>query len=287
VFRTRDVLRDGLLTRDALRSAAWRRLFRGVYADAELPESFGLRIRGARLLAPAVAVLSGRTAAYVHGATALVDLRAPVELSVPAGVPFGPVQGIRVRHVQLPDTDVTRVLGFRVTTGLRTAVDLARAEVVTDAVAALDMLLAKGIVGRTELSEAVAGLTGGRGAARARQAVALADPRAESPPESRLRVSLALVGLIAVPQFVVRDGNGAFVARVDLAFPGHRVAIEYDGAWHAEPGQFAKDRRRLNELVAAGWTVLHVTAVDMRDPDALIGRIRKLLATREFGDRGV
>ena len=117
VFRGRDVLRDGLLTRDALRSSAWQRLFRGVYADAELPPSFGLRVRGARLLAPVTAVFSGRTAAYLHGATRLVDLRMPVELSVPAGTQFGPVQD-RFRRVQLPDTDVSQVGRFRLTTGL-------------------------------------------------------------------------------------------------------------------------------------------------------------------------
>ena len=82
----------------------------------------------------------------------------------------------------------------------------------------------------------------------------------------------------------VRAANGDFVARVDLAFPDQRVAIEYDGAWHAEPGQFAKDRRRLNALVAAGWTVLHVTAADLPDLDALITRLRTLLAARDSGE---
>jgi hypothetical protein len=39
-----------------------------------------------------------------------------------------------------------------------------------------------------------------------------------------------------------------------------------------------RDRQRLNRLVAAGWTVLHVTAADLRDADALIARVRALLA---------
>ena len=85
----------------------------------------------------------------------------------------------------------------------------------------------------------------------------------------------------------MRVADGGFVARVDLAFPDRRVAVEYDGAWHAEPGQFAKDRRRLDALVATGWTVLHVTAADRRDPDVLIAGIRALLATPGFGRVGV
>jgi very-short-patch-repair endonuclease len=284
VFRGRDVVRDGLLTGEALRSSAWQRLFRGIYADADLPPSFGLRVRGARLLAPPTAVFSGRTAAYLHGATALVELRTPVELSLPAGTQFGPVQGLRIRRVQLADTDLTWLGRFRLTTGLRTALDIARQEPLTESVAALDLLLRRAIVGRGELDEAAERSVARRGARRAQRAVALADPRAESQPESRLRVLMALAGLSAVPQFTVRDVDGNFVARVDLAFPGARIAVEYDGAWHAERGQFAKDRRRLNDLVAAGWTVLHVTAADLREHEALIARLVTLLRARDCGE---
>ncbi|TFV76044.1 DUF559 domain-containing protein [Blastococcus sp. CT_GayMR19] len=288
VFRKRDVVEAGLLTADALRSRAWRRLYRGVYADADLPESFGLRIRGAGLLMPPAGVFSGRTAVYLHGATELVEDRTPVEVSVPPGVRFGPVAGLRIRQVALPSADVVAVMRtLRATSTLRTALDIARVEPLLDAVPVLDVLLARAVVGRSELRDAVGGLGAARGARRAQQAVALADPRAESQPESRLRVVLALAGLSPIPQFVVRGATGGFVARVDLAFPDHRVAVEYDGAWHAEPGQFAKDRRRLNALVAVGWTVLHVTAADLRDPGALIARIRALLAAPNFGGVGL
>jgi very-short-patch-repair endonuclease len=61
------------------------------------------------------------------------------------------------------------------------------------------------------------------------------------------------------------------------------VAIEYDGAWHAGRGQFTRDRRRLNRLAAAGWTVLHVTAADLYEPEALVARVRALLATTTSG----
>ncbi|MGY1630328.1 hypothetical protein ACI784_01290 [Geodermatophilus sp. SYSU D01186] len=64
MFRTSDVVAAGLLTAAQLRSSAWRRLFRGVYADADLPDSFDVRIAGAGLLVPARAVFSGRTAAH-------------------------------------------------------------------------------------------------------------------------------------------------------------------------------------------------------------------------------
>jgi very-short-patch-repair endonuclease len=170
------------------------------------------------------------------------------------------------------------------TTPLRTALDIARSEALVDAVVALDVLLARGLVRRSDLAAAAAALPPGRGTRRAVRAVDLADERAESPPESRLRLLLRLAGLRPEPQHVVRDGDGRFVARVDLAFPEHRIAIEYDGAWHGRPGQLARDRRRLNDLVAAGWTVLHVTAADMHEPTVVVASVRALLGRGERGD---
>ena len=50
-----------------------------------------------------------------------------------------------------------------------------------------------------------------------------------------------------VAQFRVFDDDG-FVARLDFAYPELRLAIEYDGLWHAERRPSC-DRRRLNRLV--------------------------------------
>jgi very-short-patch-repair endonuclease len=79
-------------------------------------------------------------------------------------------------------------------------------------------------------------------------------------------------------QFEVRV-DGRFVARVDLAWPDRKVAVEYDGVWHADSAQVHRDRRRLNQLVSAGWTVLHVTSVRMHeDFPAVVAEIRAALA---------
>ena len=69
----------------------------------------------------------------------------------------------------------------------------------------------------------------------------LVDARAESLPESQTRVVLIEAGFDVVPQFVVRR-NGSAVARVDLAIAELRIAIEYDGAWHALREQLQRDR---------------------------------------------
>jgi len=261
-------------------------VYQGVYADAALPESYDVRVAGARLLMPPFAVFSGRTAAHLLGARELTDSEQTVEVSIPDTCRFGPIAGLRVRRVVSLEPDDVRTVGkSRCTTGLRTALDLARFETLPESVVALDVLLSRGIAFQKELREVTAELSG-RGARRARQAVELADPRAESQPESRLRVGLALAGLPAVAQYVVKAEDGRFIARVDLAFPEAKVAVEYDGAWHATTAQLRKDRRRLNELVRAGWLVLHVTAADMYDLPRVVQSVRELLIAAECGEVG-
>lgn len=274
VFRGSDAVARGLLTPKQLRSSAWQRPLRGVYADAALPADTLLRVRAAALILPAGAAFSGRTAAWVHGVTTAVDDGDPVEVSVPAPARWGPVAGLAVRRVALGPHEVVTSRGVRCTSPLRTAVDVARSGPAEETVPVLDPLLARtGVLVSDVLAAAVPGSS-----PEALDAVCWADPRAESPPESLVRVQLRRRGLVPVPQFVVRDARGGFVARVDLAFPDHRVAVEYDGAWHAEGGQFAKDRRRLNALLAAGWRVVHLTAADLRSPDAVAARIAAVLA---------
>jgi very-short-patch-repair endonuclease len=278
VFRGRDAVAAGLLTPDALRGPAWRRIFRGIYADAELPDTLELRIAGARLLLPPDGAFSGRTAAHLFGAVQLAQPGAPVEVTVPPGTSFGPVAGLRIRRAPLPPSDVTVVAHRRCTSEVRTALDLARFETMVEGVVALDVLLERRLVLATELQAALDALAPGRGTRQARRVIQLADGRSGSPQESRLRVMLSLAGLTPVPQYNVRDSRGKVIARVDFAFPELRVAIEYDGKWHGESNQLARDRRRMNGLSDAGWTVFYVTAADLYDPVALVARVRAVLA---------
>jgi len=284
VFRASEALDGGLLTRRQLRSSAWQRLLVGVYADAGLDRTHRLHCRAAALVLPTDAALTGASAAVLYGVE-LARPDDPVEVLVPSSSHFGPVQGLRVRRAPLPAGDVRTLDDLRVTTPLRTAWEIARGPDPVEATVLLDALAHHGVVTgeqvRGEVARRAAALPAcgaGRGGRRARRTAGLLDGRAESPPESRLRVRLVLAGLPPpVPQHVVRLG-GRFVARVDLAWPAQRVAGEYDGAWHDAPGPLGRDRRRLNALAAAGWTVLHVTAARLReDPDALAAEVRAAL----------
>lgn len=269
-------MQQGLLTRNQLRGPAWRRLFPDVYADQSLLVSHSLRARAAATFAVPGAVVTGLSAAVLWG-VALAEPDDDVELTVPPESHPRRVPGLRVRRAALDRADVRRRRGVLVSSPETTALRVAGFLPLDDAVVAVDRLLAACVVDLAPL-RALAATLRGPNSARARRVLELADERAESPQETRLRLLLRRSGLPGpVPQHVVRDERGQHLARVDFAWPAHKVAVEYDGEWHAEPGQFAKDRARLNALQAAGWRVVFVTAVDLRTPVQLIARIAEAL----------
>jgi hypothetical protein len=270
VFRGSDAVHAGLLTRRRLEGHSWRRLFPDVYLHRDVPVTHEVRARAATLLLPG-AVVTGRSAAVLWGVR-LVDDTADVEVTLPPSAHPRRVPGLRVRRAVVNPGDVLPRLGVPVTSAEATAVRLAAVLPREDAVVAVDQLVATGFVALVTI-RGLAAAGRGPGSARARAVCALADGLAESPQETRLRLLIGGSGLPApVAQFRVVD-EGRFIARVDFAWPELKVALEYDGLWHAESGQFAKDRQRLNRLQAAGWRVVFVTAADLRRPAELLARI--------------
>ena len=75
--------------------------------------------------------------------------------------------------------------------------------------------------------------------------------------ETRLRLVL-IAGRLPWPvtQYRVTSPDGRFVARLDLAYPQHRLGVEYEGDHHRGRHAYQRDLRRVNALRACGWTVL-------------------------------
>ncbi len=274
LFRGTDVVRRGLLSPAQLRGPTCRQVFRDVYVDARVPDTHRLRARAAaRLLLPG-AVVSGLSAAVLWGVD-LADERDDVELVLPPGSNPRRIPGLRVCRLPLDPADVRVVDRVRVVSPLAATLRAASLLGPDEAVVAIDRMVAAGVVDLASLRARAA--TPGAASTRVRRACARADGLAGSPQETRLRLLMADGGLPApVAQYVVRH-QGREVARVDFAWPELRLAVEYDGAWHAEPGQFARDRQRLNRLQAAGWTVVFVTAADLHRPVQLLATIRAAL----------
>jgi len=276
VFRGSSAVGHGLLTANQLRGPAWRRVFRDVYACPTVDLTHALRARAAARFVVPGAVVTGRSAAVLWGLDDVAGPADDVELTVPADRPRSRVAGVHVRRAALDAGQVVRRLDVPVTTAAATALALAAQGPLTEAVVLLDRFAAARLVTLTDLRDASSAVAG-RGCRQVRAAVRLADGLAGSPQETRLRLLLHASGLPRpVAQFTVRH-EGVFVARVDLAWPELRLAVEYDGRWHGDTAQFAADRRRLNRLTAAGWRVLFVTAEDLHDPRALVLRVAEAL----------
>ncbi|WP_431942732.1 hypothetical protein [Micromonospora marina] len=150
-----------------------------------------------------------------------------------------------------------------------------------EAVGIIDGLLRTGSVNGSALASEAARNACRPGGRRAVWVFGLTDGLAQSPPESHLRVRLVLAGLPrAVAQYPVRVPTG-LILHPDLAWPEFRVAVEYDGQWHSDADRMHLDRRRLNQFVAAGWLVLHVTGRRLRKEfPALVREIRAALVAR-------
>jgi hypothetical protein len=263
-FTLESALRLGI-NRGHLKGASWRRIGPAVYVWTGLPDKPELKIEGARLRLPPGAVFSGLTAAWLHGLD--VEGCDPIEVTIPKGIGVSARAGMAVRRAGLAGRDVVGVRGKRVTSILRTLSDLCVRLSLTEAVVVTDMALHARLVSLHDL----AGL---------RRVVGFAEPAAESPMESRLRMVLVLGGLPRPQaQVSLHDGKGRFLGRPDLYYPTHRLALEYDGSTHRS--SLVEDNRRQNRLLAAGIRLLRFTAGDvLQNPDSVTAQVRGYLLSR-------
>lgn len=222
---------------------------------------------------------SGVSAAGVWGIELVED---PVAHEVTVGRNRGRARwsGTTVRRRDLDPDDWTEVDGLRVTTQLRTVLDLCRSLPLAEAVAAADSALRHELVSVEELVAAAVCLPPARGRCAVARVVRLVDPQSGSVLESTCRVLLVLAGLApARTQYVVRGTTGQFVGRVDFAWPDLKLVVETDGfAFHADRERYRADRRRGNALVLAGWRVLRFSWEDVwYEPDRVVAEVRAAL----------
>jgi hypothetical protein len=77
-----------------------------------------------------------------------------------------------------------------------------------------------------------------------------------------------------VTQYVIRDQDGRFLAKVDFAWPPWRLGLEYLGDEFHPPRAWARDDRRLARIEAVAWRIEEADRFDLR-PSA--HRLRTLL----------
>ncbi|MGH3906076.1 MAG: type IV toxin-antitoxin system AbiEi family antitoxin [Pseudonocardiaceae bacterium] len=235
------------------------------------------------------AVASHASAAVLHGLpTWGVSLeRVHVSRNRRSGGRVG--RRVHVHVAPLKTDEVVTVDGITVTSPARTVVDLARSVPVEQAVVVADAALARGLVDRAELDDAVQRATRWRGSPAAQRVVAFADGRSESVGESRSRVALRRAGLPdPVPQWEVRTADGLLVGRVDFGWPGLATVGEFDGRVKygrlLRPGQQPGDavyaeKLREDELRSMGLSVVRWTWPDLARFTPVVTRLQQSFQT--------
>lgn len=271
--------REAGISEKQLRRRDVVRLSRDTYVPRWVARDLRARVAAVLLTAPPGAVVSHLTAASLWGlAVPLQPENGPVHVTVSTGSAVRARQDRSIHRSPLPDSDVTRHHGLPLTTLARTWRDLAMVLTPPALLAVTDQVLGSGGT-IADLQSQLARRPSGRGCARARAVLPVADPRAESPMESVLRWLLHAAGLPRpVLQHDVRTSGGGFLGRADLAWPEVKVLVEFDGDVHREREVFVHDLRRQNLLVAEGWVVLRFTSADVLGrPDEVVAQIRRAL----------
>ncbi len=258
-------------------SGRWRRTrWRGVLADAELPNSPVAQVRAAALAVGPDLVACHSTAALLWG----FDVRGSDVLHF-----LGPPQlvnrrlpGVQVHPSSLGTDDAVLIDGLWCTPAARTACDVVRLAAPIDGLATLDAALRSAWCTREQLAAAAAEQAGLRGVVRLRDLVPHASAMAESPMESRMRWRFIDGGLPA-PEVQVRVIGDGRSHHLDTGWRDARVGAEYDGhVAHLTRQQLAADRDRHNWLTERRWTLLHFTATDVYSrPDRMVATAARAL----------
>ena len=232
----------------ALREGQWCRLLRGAYVRGDATVDLALRCRAVQRLLPEHAVVADRCLLWLLGVDVLPPAGPVLEVVVPRGAVPPRRAEVLARTADVPARDRVVVRGVRCLRPARAAADLLRRLPLPEAVVVADAVQHARLCTAAALQEELVHHAGLRGVRQAHRVLELSDARAESPPESRVRLALVLAGLRPVPQYDVHH-RGQWLARVDLAFPELRIAVEYDGrAVHGREDVCVRDRQRQNAL---------------------------------------
>jgi very-short-patch-repair endonuclease len=193
--------------------------------------------------------------------------------------------GIAVSHERLDPRDLTVIDGLRLTNvvrcvwfEMRYAVDVRAAAVV------LSMAAYSDLVSIDELACFAALHRGWTGAPRCREAVGLAEENAWSPME--LEVALVWSIDAALPPLLCNralfDRRGKLIGTPDLLDVEAGLAIEYDGAHHAELRRRVRDASRSEAFRRHGIETLSVLAPHLQDRSELVRRMHEARGRARF-----
>ncbi|MGA9376542.1 MAG: hypothetical protein WBV64_16250 [Mycobacterium sp.] len=278
VFLGSEALAAGTLNRYQLRTQH-DAVYRNVYKPRGMPLTPADKAIAAWLWSGRRGVVAGLSAAALHGSR-WIDATEPAELNQASR--SGPAE-IHIRSDELWPDEVVLIRSIPATSPARTAFDLGRLKGITTAVIRVDALLQATHLKIVDVEALLLRHKGVRGTVDLRQVLRLADPGAESPQETRLRLVLTDAGLRPTHTQIDVFDHGFFVGRLDMGWPQWKVGVQYDGFQHwTDPQQRTRDIDQDVAYRDLGWRIVRVGADLMKHRQAsVIGRT--LTALRAAG----
>ncbi|MFI9452878.1 DUF559 domain-containing protein [Amycolatopsis sp. NPDC052450] len=257
--------------------------WRGVVVHAADSLKLTTRAQAALLVVEQPAALSGATALALHGISAVDDPR--IHVTVPHSRRIKSKPGLTVHQADFQPSDVVELDGLATF-----SLDLALADFLCTgnkrtAFAALDEAM-HGLVPdhvrtlRANVRDRVVDRRDRRGIHRAIMLLDLATGKAESPPESIVRLIVVDAGFpIPEAQYEITTIEGRTLYILDMAWPSRRIALEYDGfVSHEERRDY--DSERDARMAGRGWITIRVSAADLRDPQRFLAELSRAFERR-------
>jgi len=267
----------------AVAAGVWHVPWPGVLVPAQRRNDPLTIIAAAVLHGGEDAFVCGRTAAWLHGCTAVDPL--PVHLAVPYGRGRRLYEGLALHNGRTLAEDGSECQGLPVLTLDRVCADLLCRDHGPTAFAVYDEALSladdAGAL-RAEVRHRIETRSDRRGTRRAGVLVELASGRPFSPAESRLQFRVVDLGFPnPTLNHPIHDATGQLLFLLDLAWPGVRIALEYDGH-AAHLGREMRDADRQRELEKRGYIVIRVAAADLKDFTRVQQELAAAFRTRGF-----
>lgn len=199
------------------------------------------------------------------------ELAALVHLSTPKEQTKIRRKGV-VSYQPSDSSGLTSWRGIRISRPYRTVMELARIAKIDDLVIMIDQLIREPrpeiernwspICPLSEWNERL-GLWRGYGKKKLVEATKLARVGSDSPPETRLRLSIVRAGLPEPTLQIELPVRGWPRPSADLGYEDLKIAVHYDGATHRTAKQQGSDNWRDNAFASQGWRNLRCSAADL------------------------
>lgn len=272
--------------RRLIRNGEWGRPHTGVYSVRTMtdPSNADAHLRSVTMAAQLAlgphSFAGGETAVRIWGMRGLPRWDGcTVHMVIPALGAQRHHHRITLHSWQVSPNEISTVAGIRLTDPGRTLRDTLLRVDRESAVCLMDSALHQGLILEEDIEELELANRGRKGCVKVRRWWPLADGRAASPLETRVRLICVDGGVPPTDlQHPFRDGHGRTIGIADFWWEKHQLIGEADGLGpHSLPQALLRDRERQNalQLWHPGVRIVRFTWQDLKRPQYILASVAR------------